>query len=84
MINEKKCIADASSNLRFAASVAEFGLMLTRSEFKQNASFEHILKMAKGSLSTDPEGLRAEFIELVKTARRLTQESHDDVADSDE
>jgi len=84
VMNEKKSMSDASSNFRFAASVAEFGLMLTKSEFRQNASFDHILKMAKGSLSNDPEGLRAEFIELVKTARKLTGESNDDVADTDE
>ena len=77
-------MSEVSSNFRFAASVAEFGLMLTNSEFRQNASFDHILTMAKGSLSNDPEGLRAEFIELVKTARKLTRETNDDVADSDE
>ena len=55
--------------------------MLTKSEFKQNASFEHILTLAKGALSNDPEGLRAEFLELVKTARRLNGQSRDDVAD---
>jgi len=82
VVNNKSKLS--SSNLRFASAVAEFGLILTKSEFKQNASFENILSLAKSAISSDPEGLRSEFIELVKTARKLSSETGDDVADSDE
>jgi Ca-activated chloride channel family protein len=63
-----------SEDFRFCASVAAFGMILKDSEYKGNASFGLIEKMASESLSYDPGGYRAEFVRLVKMAGSLKQE----------
>lgn len=60
-----------SENLRFAASVAEFGMLLRQSNFKQNASYTNVLRNATKAIGTDAEGYRKEFIMLVKKAAAL-------------
>lgn len=62
---------NASSNFRFAASVAEFGMLLRNSEFKQSSSFEDALQLAKNAVGKDEEGYRAEFLNLVKSAQSI-------------
>ena len=59
---------DASTNLRFAAAVAGFGMLLRGSEFKGDASYEDILRIAKGAQGEDAGGYRAEFLRLVEVA----------------
>ncbi len=66
-----KPFAATSENLRLAASVAEFGLLLRGSEFKGTASYDHVVKTAKTALGADEEGLRSEFVKLAKTAATL-------------
>ena len=61
----------ASSNFRFAAAVAEFGMLLRKSDFKQSASFEHVIRTATRSMGTDKEGYRAEFIKLAKSVKLM-------------
>lgn len=71
-VNEKAIMGNKESeNFRFAAAVAEFGLLLRNSEFKSNASYLSVLKLAKKSISSDKEGYRKEFIKLVETAQEL-------------
>jgi Ca-activated chloride channel family protein len=60
-----------SKSFRFSAAVAEFGLILRDSKFKENASVEQILSLAQGGRGADTEGYRGEFIKLVKTAETL-------------
>jgi Ca-activated chloride channel family protein len=55
-----------SDNLRWAAAVAEFGLILRDSEYKGDANADNILSLAKSALNNDDE-YKQEFIELVKT-----------------
>jgi Ca-activated chloride channel family protein len=64
-----------SNNFRFSAAVAEFGMVLRGSEFKNIASMDHLLKIAQGSRGIDEEGYRGEFIKLVKTAKTLEEMS---------
>ncbi|NLF41144.1 MAG: DUF3520 domain-containing protein, partial [Bacteroidales bacterium] len=40
---------DASEDHRFATAVAEFGLILSKSKFKGNASYEHVIQTAINS-----------------------------------
>ncbi len=60
-------IASTSDNFRFASAVAEFGMLLRDSEFKGDASFEEVMKLANSSRGTDQYLYRDEFINLVKT-----------------
>jgi Ca-activated chloride channel family protein len=61
----------ASANLRWAAAVAAFGLVLRDSEHKGEASFDLVEGLAEGALGDDPHGDRAEFVELVRQAAAL-------------
>ena len=60
-----------TESFRFSAAVAEFGLILRDSEYKENASIEQIISLAQSGRGTDPEGYRGEFIKLVRTAGTL-------------
>ncbi len=60
-----------SENFRFAASVAEFGLLLRQSAFKGLANYDQVIDLAKNAKTQDEEGYRSEFIKLVKTAKLL-------------
>jgi Ca-activated chloride channel homolog len=59
-------MAEASEDLRFASSVAMFGLLLRDSEFKGKASTESVLRLAEQGKGVDAEGYREAFIALVK------------------
>jgi Ca-activated chloride channel family protein len=59
----------ASENLRFAATVAQFGMLLRNSEYKGTTSFDGVIEQAKNSKTFDGDGYRAEFINLVKASK---------------
>ena len=60
-----------SDNFRFAAAVAQFGMMLLKSEFKQSSSFDHSWKLAKSAIGNDNEGYRSELLRLIRNAESL-------------
>jgi Ca-activated chloride channel family protein len=60
-----------SANLGFASAVAEFGMLLTASEYRGNASFAAALLRARTFRGADAEGYRAEFTRLVDLAGSL-------------
>jgi len=64
-------LEDASSNLRFAAAVSEFGMILRNSEFKGNSTMDSVIKLAGSARGNDDEGYRSEFIRLVETAKGI-------------
>ncbi len=64
-------VESASENLRWAAAVAEFGMLLRNSEHKGEASWQAAARLARGAVGDDPRGERAELVYLIKTARRL-------------
>jgi len=65
-------LAGTSDNFRFSAAVAAFGMLLRNSEYKQSASFEQVISLAKNAKGDDANGYRSEFINLVKSAGSLT------------
>ena len=62
---------DTSDNLRFAAAVSEFGMILRNSEFKGKATLEDAAKLARSARGDDEEGYRGEFIRLIDTVKGL-------------
>ncbi|MEO6313973.1 MAG: von Willebrand factor type A domain-containing protein [Chitinophagaceae bacterium] len=76
--------AAASSNFRFAAAVAEFGMLLRDSEFKQSASYNKAWQLAKDALGADEEGYRSEFLKLLKNAQSLAKNSQKPVEAADD
>jgi Ca-activated chloride channel family protein len=63
--------ARTSDNFRFAVSVAEWGLLLRKSEFKGEATYAQVIQTAQNALANDPEGYRSEFVRLVKLTQLL-------------
>lgn len=71
---EKKDIVswkNASVNTKFAAAVAEWGMILNASEYLQNGGFDNVLNLANAGLVQDSRGYRKEFIELVKKSKAI-------------
>jgi len=62
-----------SEDLRFATAVAELGLLLRDSDFKQEANFDRLIVRAKAAKGADDEGYRAEFIRMAENARDLSK-----------
>jgi Ca-activated chloride channel homolog len=81
VMDSKISINQASENLRFAAAVAGFGMMLRNSAYKGEASYKLIEQLASNAATNDAEGYRKEFLELVKKAQSLSKK---DVAVKDE
>lgn len=73
LIKKRYKISDlkATDNIRFAASVAEFGMLLRDSKHKANASFNQALAMAKASKGADSYGYKSDFIKLIEIADML-------------
>ena len=74
VIDKGQSFEAASASLRFAAAVAEFGMLLTHSEFSGDSTFDHVINTAKDSGAHQADEHRSEFLELVKLARDLTFE----------
>ena len=61
----------AGGNIRFAAAVAEWGMLLRNSEHKGSANYSQVLEIARKAKGADAEGYRAEFIRLVEMSELL-------------
>ncbi|HET7001038.1 MAG TPA: von Willebrand factor type A domain-containing protein [Puia sp.] len=73
LVYQPREVNETSVNFRFVSAVAEFGMVLRNSAFKQQSSFERAYAMAKNSLDKDSEGYRAEFLQLIRDAGRITK-----------
>ena len=62
-----------SPDSRFAAAVAEFGLLLRNSPYKGNANFDDVTAAAASSVGADRNGHRGEFVRLAKSAASMQQ-----------
>jgi Ca-activated chloride channel family protein len=64
--------APASENVRFAAAVAEFAMLLRDSEHKGGSSWAQALALVEGARGGDPGGYREAFVDLVRRAEELS------------
>jgi Ca-activated chloride channel family protein len=64
-------IERTSDNFRFAAAVAQYGMILRGSDYLEQGDFNTVLKMARGARGADTEGYRGEFLRLVTTSSSL-------------
>ena len=60
-----------SLNFNWAATVAEFGLLLRDSQYKGDANYKQLIERAKKYKGEDKEGYRAEFVRLTEIAEML-------------
>ncbi len=73
--------AHTSNNFRFAAAVAEFGMLLRSSEYSKNATYAHAAKLAKSAMGKDENGYRRELVDMIETMGALHGEDGEYEAD---
>ncbi|MCA9246997.1 MAG: von Willebrand factor type A domain-containing protein [Planctomycetales bacterium] len=64
--------ARASRDFQFGAAVASFGMVLRGSAHRGDATFDAVREIAANALGEDSHGYRAEFLQLVERARKLS------------
>ena len=64
-------LAQTDDDYRFAAAVAEWGMLLRNSKYKAQSSYNQVLELAKNALGEDKEGYRKEFIDLVELSEKI-------------
>jgi Ca-activated chloride channel homolog len=68
---------EATDDFRFAAAVAQWGMLLRGSAHAGEASYAGVLQLARGALGSDRDGDRAGFVRLVQSSRRLAGRAED-------
>lgn len=68
--DSNSAFAAASTEFKFAASVAAFGMLLRDSEHLGQVSKDAVLTWAEAGRGADEHGYRAEFIQLVRKSRQ--------------
>lgn len=66
-------VAKLSNDVRFAGAVAGFGQLLRSSQNLGTFGYGDVLDLAKTSLGTDTDGLRQEFLSLVRAAKTASE-----------
>jgi Ca-activated chloride channel family protein len=66
-------VSAMTANVGFASAVAEFGMLLRGSPSRGGASFESVRDRAQLFRGEDPEGYRAQFVQLVARAASLQE-----------
>jgi Ca-activated chloride channel family protein len=66
-------VSQASGDLRFAAAVAGFGMLLRDSPHKESLTYDAVLELASSAARRDPQGYRREFLTLVRKAQMLSR-----------
>lgn len=62
-----------SADFQFASSVLAYGMLLRKSDATSNLSWDWVIETASANQGPDDRGLRGEFVQLAKAARRLAQ-----------
>ena len=70
VIDNEARFQDADHDARFAAAVANFGMQLRKSKFAGDWDLQDVIEVAKDAKGEDMSGLRAEFVEMVETAKK--------------
>ncbi len=70
--HESKDLNTIDVDVRFAVAVAGFGQLLKNSVYTEDLTLDEILKLAQSAKGADPNGYRAEFVQLVKLAKSLS------------
>jgi Ca-activated chloride channel family protein len=71
LVDRHTPLAESSENFRWAAAVAEFGMLLRDSEFKGKATYRHCKTLAEGAKGEDRQGYRREMIDMIDTMMSL-------------
>jgi len=66
-------LQNASKDFKFASAIAEFGMLLRDSQFKQKSNFDQVISLARQGRGEDNDGYRSEFIKLAESAKLLAK-----------
>jgi len=75
IVDEGLGLEQASEDFKFAAAVAQFGMILRGSEHKGCGTLEDVRALALKGIGSDEYGYRSEFFTLVNRAMSLSQVS---------
>ena len=67
-----KALNQASTDTRFALAVAAYGQQLRSPEYNAAMQWNDIIDLAQSAQKQDAFGLRAEFVDLIKKAKKLS------------
>lgn len=73
VVDNETSFDDADHDARFAAAVASFGMQLRDSDYAGDWDMQNVINVAKDAKGEDISGLRDEFVEMAKAAKKLTQ-----------
>jgi Ca-activated chloride channel family protein len=71
LTGEPGTLAQMPGDFRFASAVAAFGMLLRDSEYRGEATYSKVRKLAAGALAEDRNGHRAEFLRMIDAAERV-------------
>ena len=66
--------AKASDDFKFAAAVAQFGMVLRNSPHKGSATLAGVIELADEAKGKDEKGYRKDFVELAKKAKAISKQ----------
>jgi Ca-activated chloride channel family protein len=69
-----KSFENASTDFKFAASVAGFGMLLRNSDYKGTITYSEAQSMARDNRGADEDGFKAEMARLIQTAEMLSKQ----------
>jgi Ca-activated chloride channel homolog len=70
-VDQADSFESASENMRFGAALTGFGLLMKKSEYKGNLTFDDVIDWGQTAVGDDLYGFRSEFLELVETAKSI-------------
>jgi len=71
----KNRTGELSANLGFASAIAEFGMLLRKSEHRGSSTLADAAALGRRFRGADPDGYRSEFVRLVELAESLGRQS---------
>lgn len=72
VLDNARSVESASENLKFAAAVAQFGLVLRDSRYKGSSNFSSVIQLANNALGVDARERRTEFLDMVNRAGSIS------------
>ena len=71
LVDEPLSFADADADFRWAASIAEFGMLLRGSKFSGNATWSSLIQQAKSAAGPNPDPAREEAVQMMLRTSQL-------------
>jgi Ca-activated chloride channel family protein len=68
-------VHEATSDMQFAAAIAEFGMLLRNSPHRGSATYAEALALARASRGVDLDGTREEMLRMLDSSRALSGEA---------